>query len=230
MGDQGRSEATLQALTPSDYALVMAKSRDNRLAFATWLIFFRDNGRFPRGPSDLESLDIAALARQIELPVPADAGLPLAERTAKRLRTEIRARFGFREATVVDGETLTAWLRDHVAAEAGGQVEPLIERRLESPAYAHLIDIRWHIRSSMALQWQWKLEIRVSGNWPMISNMNWRKSRKAHGMPPQQFARWSIFSRAIPRCDRIFAYPGLAPYPPGPAAGSPARTGRTARR
>ncbi len=128
MGDQGRSPATLQALTPSDYALVMAKSRDNRLAFATWLIFFRDNGRFPRGPSDLESLDIAALARQIDLPVSADASLPLAERTAKRLRTEIRARFGFREATVVDGETLTDWLRDHVAAEAGGQVETLIGR------------------------------------------------------------------------------------------------------
>ncbi len=51
-----------------------------------------------------------------------------AERTAKRLRMEIRARFGFREATVADAETLTAWLRDHVAAEAGGQIEPLIER------------------------------------------------------------------------------------------------------
>ncbi len=128
MDDQGRSEATLQVLTPSDYALVMAKSRDNRLAFATWLIFFRDNGRFPRVPSDLESMDIAALARQIELPVPADVGLPLAERTAKRLRTEIRDRFGFREATVADAEMLTAWLRDHVAAESGGQIEPLIER------------------------------------------------------------------------------------------------------
>jgi hypothetical protein len=128
MGDQGRSEATLQALTPGDYALAMAKSRDNRLAFATWLIFFRHHGRFPRRPSDLDTVDVAGLARQIEVTVPADAGLLLAERTAKRLRTEIRARFGFREATVADGETLTAWLRDHVAAEAGGQVEPLIER------------------------------------------------------------------------------------------------------
>src|ERR1039458_2620143 len=103
MGDQGRSEATLQALTPSDYALVMAKSRDNRLAFATWLIFFRDNGRFPRGPSDLKSLDIASLARHTELPVPADAGLPLAERTAKHLRTEIRARFGLRASIALAG-------------------------------------------------------------------------------------------------------------------------------
>jgi hypothetical protein len=29
--------------------------------------------------------------------------------------------------------------------------------------------------------------IRVSGNWPMISNMNWPRSRKAHGMRPQRF-------------------------------------------
>jgi hypothetical protein len=128
MGDQGRSEATFQPLAPSDFAMVMAKSRDNRLAFATWLIFFRDHGRFPRGPSDLEAVDVVSLARQIEVAVPADAGLLLAERTAKRLRTEIRARFGFREATVADAEMLTAWLRDHAAAEAGGQIEPLIER------------------------------------------------------------------------------------------------------
>jgi hypothetical protein len=128
MGDQGPSESILQPLAPSDFAMVMAKSRENRLTFATWLMFFRDHGRFPRGPSDLNTVDVAALARQIKVTVPTDAGLPPAERTAKRPRMEIRARFGFREATVADAETLTAWLRDHVAAEAGGQIEPLIER------------------------------------------------------------------------------------------------------
>jgi TnpA family transposase len=128
VGDQSRSEATLQPLAPGDFALVMAKSRETRPVFATWLMFFRDHGRFPRNSFDLESLDVAALARQIGVAVPAEDGLLLAERTSKRLRTEIRARFGFREATVADAEMLTAWLRDHVAAEAGGQIEPLIER------------------------------------------------------------------------------------------------------
>ena len=75
MSNQGFSELALQPLAPSDYSMVMAKSRENRLTFATWLMFFRDHGRFPRGPSDLESLDIAALARQIEVTVPADGGL-----------------------------------------------------------------------------------------------------------------------------------------------------------
>ncbi len=128
VGDSGLSEAALQPLALSDYAMVMAKSRANRLAFATWLMFFRDHGRFPRGPCDLESLDIAALARQIEVTVPADGGLLLAERTAKRLRTEIRVRFGFREVTVADGDALTEWLRDHAAAEASGEIEAVIER------------------------------------------------------------------------------------------------------
>ena len=55
MGNPGQSETTLQLLAPTDFSMVMAKSRENRLAFATWLIFFRDNGRFPRGPSDLNT-------------------------------------------------------------------------------------------------------------------------------------------------------------------------------
>lgn len=76
----------------------------------------------------MESLDITALARQIEVTVHCETRGNLAERTAKRRRMEIRARFGFREATLADAEALIAWLRHHIAAEAGGQIEPLIER------------------------------------------------------------------------------------------------------
>ncbi len=128
MEDKGRSAATLPPVAPSDLVMVMAKSRENRLAFATWFIVFRDHGRLPRGPSDLATVDTAPLAAQIGVTVPTDGGVVLAERTAKRLRTEIRARFGFREATVADAQTLTDWLRDYVAAEAGGpqRVQPSI--------------------------------------------------------------------------------------------------------
>ena len=52
----------------------------------------------------------------------------LTGRTAERLRAEIRVRFGFREATVADADMLTEWLRDHVAGEAGGEIESMIER------------------------------------------------------------------------------------------------------
>jgi hypothetical protein len=52
----------------------------------------------------------------------------LTGRTAERLRAKIRARFGFREATVADADMLTKWLRDHVAGEAGSEIEPKVER------------------------------------------------------------------------------------------------------
>lgn len=122
MGNQGRSEATLQPLAPSDFAMVMAKSRENRLAFATWLMFFRDYGRFPRGPSDLESMDVVALARQIEVTVPADGGLLLAERTAKRLRQAAVSLFASAVACFYDDNALGR--RD---PQDRGQVQPLVE-------------------------------------------------------------------------------------------------------
>jgi len=93
-----------------------------------WLLFFRDQSRFPRDASDLELVDIPALAQQLEVTAPADGAFPVAERTAKRLRSEIRARYGFREATVADAEALTEWLRDHAAPEAGGEIAPMVER------------------------------------------------------------------------------------------------------
>ena len=128
MSHRHLSDAALQPLAPGEYASVMAKSQGNRLAFATWLLFFRDQGRFPRDASDFELVDIPALARQIEMTASAEGAFPVAERTAKRLRSEIRARYGFREATVADAEALTEWLRDHAAPEAGGEFTSMVER------------------------------------------------------------------------------------------------------
>ena len=92
------------------------------------LTFFRDRGRFPRDETEVDVQGIAALAKQLDAPAPLDGEAFLTGRTAERLRGEIRARFGFREATVADAEMLTEWLRDHVAGEVGGDIEPMIER------------------------------------------------------------------------------------------------------
>jgi hypothetical protein len=67
------------------------------------------------------------LTRQLEVTASTDGAFPVAERTTKRLRSEIRARYGFREATV-DAEALTEWLRDHAAPESGGEFAPIVER------------------------------------------------------------------------------------------------------
>ena len=106
----------------------MNKHRANRLGFAILLTFFRDRVRFPRDESEVEPHGIAALSRQLNVPPPVDGDSFLTGRTAERLRAEIRFRFGFREATVADADMLTAWLRDHVTGEVGGEIEPMIER------------------------------------------------------------------------------------------------------
>lgn len=115
-------------LTPSERELAMTKSRANRLGFAILLTFFRERGRFPRDATEVETHGIAALSQQLDIPIPAEEEAFLSGRTAERLRAEIRARFGCREATVADAEMLTQWLRDHVAGEVGGEIEPMTER------------------------------------------------------------------------------------------------------
>lgn len=115
-------------LTPAEHTLVMSKNRANQLGFAILLTFFRKRGRFPRDESEIETQGIALLSQQLEVPMPIDGEAILTGRTAERLRAEIRVRFGFREATFADAERLTAWLRDHVAGEVGGDIEPMIAR------------------------------------------------------------------------------------------------------
>jgi TnpA family transposase len=115
-------------LSPAEQALVATKKRANRLGFAILLTFFRERGRFPRDESEIDAQGVAALSKQLDVSMPVDREAYLPGRTAERLRAEIRARFGFREATVADAEALMAWLRDYVAAEVGGELAPMIEQ------------------------------------------------------------------------------------------------------
>lgn len=106
----------------------MTKNRANRLGFAILLTFFRERGRFPCDETEVEPQGIASLSKQLGVPTLIDGEAFLTGRTAERLRAEIRVRFGFRKAAVADADLLTVWLRDHVAGEVGGEIEPMIER------------------------------------------------------------------------------------------------------
>ncbi|MBV8595297.1 MAG: DUF4158 domain-containing protein [Candidatus Eremiobacteraeota bacterium] len=106
-------------LTLADRALILAKSRANRLRFAVMLLFFRDRGRFPRAAEEVGAAAIAALASDLGVPIPQEPlAFESADRTLERQRAEIRALFGFREATVADAASLGAWLRDHAVAQS----------------------------------------------------------------------------------------------------------------
>jgi hypothetical protein len=110
-------------LTPSEHALVMDKNLANRLGFAMLLLFFRDQGRFPRRAADVDPAAVAVVAGRLAMDVPTDFPLPLTGRTVERHRAEIRARFGFREATVADAGDLESWLRDQVATCGGNPAD-----------------------------------------------------------------------------------------------------------
>jgi hypothetical protein len=114
-------------LTPADHALVALKGCANRLGFAVLLLFFREQGRFPADGSEIDRQMLGEVARQVHVPAPEDHALSLSGRTAERHRAEIRALFGFREATVADAEALEAWLRDQ-AAVVGAVPDHLVAR------------------------------------------------------------------------------------------------------
>jgi Domain of unknown function (DUF4158) len=125
-------------LTPADHALIAAKSRANQLSFAVSLLFFRERGRFPLGSSEIDRQMVCEVAQQIDVPVPEDQRLNLTGRTAERHRAEIRALFGYREATVADAEALEDWLRDQVAVMGG--VPDHLTARLEARCREMLIE------------------------------------------------------------------------------------------
>jgi TnpA family transposase len=106
-------------LTPADQVLVVTKSRANRLGFAVLLLFYRAYGRFPDALTEIEPDAVDQVARQLGMAVPPHDGFDTAARTWKRHRAEIRALFGFREATVADAERLADWLRDQVSSTGG---------------------------------------------------------------------------------------------------------------
>ncbi|HKG77706.1 MAG TPA: DUF4158 domain-containing protein, partial [Beijerinckiaceae bacterium] len=107
--------------------------------FAVMLLFFRERGRFPRGPGEVDAGIIAELARGLDVPEPnPDALFPFgaAERTLERQRAEIRALFAFREATIADAEALGIWLRDHAVAGTRdiGRLAAALEERCRAIA------------------------------------------------------------------------------------------------
>jgi len=132
-------------LTSAERDLVTSKRRANRLSFAVLFVFFRERGRFPQDKLEIEQRILSDIAQQIEDPAPADTALNLSGRTVERYRAEIRALFGFREATVGDAEVLQVWLRDQVAV-VGASADHLAARlaarcrelSIEPPSYERI--------------------------------------------------------------------------------------------
>ncbi len=102
------------SLKHDEFELVRNRTERSRLGFTVLLKFFQVEARFPVGRGDIPDRVLDYLAAQLDVPRCALDDYNLRGRTAKRDRGQIRQRLGFRQATVQDGATLVAWLRDEV--------------------------------------------------------------------------------------------------------------------
>jgi hypothetical protein len=92
-------EQNQSRLTASDCALILTKHQASRMGFAVLLAFFRERGRFPRRPAEIDRAMIRDIVAQLDLEHAADRSTSLSGRSVERHRAEIRNLFGFREAT-----------------------------------------------------------------------------------------------------------------------------------
>ena len=97
-------------LIGEDWQLVGNKTGATRLGFAVLLKFFEVEARFPRSPEEVPAQAVVYVAEQVKVE-PADfVGYRWDGRSIKYHREQIRAAFGFREATRADEERLAGWL------------------------------------------------------------------------------------------------------------------------
>ncbi len=102
-------------LVDDDWRLVANKTGPSRLGFALVLRFFELEARFPRQVDELPPPAVDYVAAQVKVDPAQLAKYAWSGRTIEYHRAQIREALGFREATRVDEEALTAWLAEEVA-------------------------------------------------------------------------------------------------------------------
>ncbi len=95
-------------LFPDELALIGAKTDHTRLGFAVMLRFFGGKGRFPRDKHEVPAEVLRFVGGQVGEPAEGWLRYDWGGRSIKYHRVQIREFFGFREATVEDGEAVTA--------------------------------------------------------------------------------------------------------------------------
>ena len=93
-----------------DWLLIEPKQSATRVGFTVLFKCFPYAGYFPRAPQDVPLTVVDYLAQQVGVPTDTWAQDDWDSRTIARHRAQIRQHLGFRDATVVDGETLVTWL------------------------------------------------------------------------------------------------------------------------
>src|SRR3972149_68224 len=103
-------------LLPGEKELVLKKRGPSRLVFAVFLKFFQSEGLFPDRLQEVPNIVVDYIAQQVGVSPDQWLNYHWDSRTIRSHRGEIRALFGFREATVRDGENLITWVCEHILA------------------------------------------------------------------------------------------------------------------
>ena len=102
-------------LFPHEHQIIAPLRTDyTRLGFAVLLKCFLLDGRFPQFRMDVPTTVIAFLAQQLAIDPVVYVQYAWRGRSSEDHRAQIRALLGFREATIQDGDDLTAWLTTHL--------------------------------------------------------------------------------------------------------------------
>ncbi len=106
----------LWTLSTDERGFVATKNVANRLDVALLLKCFQQDGRFATSASTLDGEIVSHVAQQLN--VAANRIGTIADRTLRRVRSDIRMFCGYREASDADRERLTVWVRDHAVAQS----------------------------------------------------------------------------------------------------------------
>jgi len=101
-------------LVGEELGLVATKRGPAKLGFALMLRFYTEQGRFPRGRSEIPDESVEYVARQVVIDRTEIAFYDFAGRTSKAHRAQIRKELGFRECSVADADAMAEWLIEHV--------------------------------------------------------------------------------------------------------------------
>ncbi len=111
-------------LLPTELELVRNKVGANQIGFAALLKYFQTFARFPDSPKEIPDNIISYIAQQLQIPSDSYLDYDWQGRSISNHRAAIRKLFGFRIATIADGEEMVNWLKAEVI-QSEQRIEPI---------------------------------------------------------------------------------------------------------
>ncbi len=111
---------------PQELELVNSKVGANQIGFAVLLKYFQIYARFPNSPQEIPETIISYIAQQLQIPDRFYSDYDWQGRSISNHRASIRKLFGFRTATIADGEEMVDWLKAEIIPNEQ-RIEPITE-------------------------------------------------------------------------------------------------------